>query len=146
VAPVGWLVCFFYAAAARCVWRASIPDGHSWTSILRSLPSPSAAAIVAALVWLASDQTDIGCRIDPGVPVTALAGADDQPIAFNSFKHVNASASSLHLIVLVPLAFIFIPALADQFVGDFSDCMPCPRPPVGLPQAAPANRPVVQNA
>jgi len=109
---VGWLVCFFYAAAAalrlaRFNARAATQDKHYF----EGLPSPSAAAIVAALVWLASDQTNIGL---PGLIlaffVTASAGAlMISRFAFNSFKYVNAGAKiRFTYIVLVPLAFIFI--------------------------------------
>ncbi|HEY0748576.1 MAG TPA: CDP-diacylglycerol--serine O-phosphatidyltransferase [Steroidobacteraceae bacterium] len=109
---VGWLVCFFYAAAAalrlaRFNSRAATQDKHYF----EGLPSPSAAAIVAALVWLASDQTNIGL---PGLIlaffVTASAGAlMISRFAFNSFKYVNAGAKvRFTYIVLVPLAFIFI--------------------------------------
>jgi CDP-diacylglycerol--serine O-phosphatidyltransferase len=108
---VGWLVCFFYAAAAalrlaRFNSRAT-QDKHYF----EGLPSPSAAAIVAALVWLASDQTNIGL---PGLilafVVTASAGAlMISRFAFNSFKQVNAGARvRFTYIILVPLAFIFI--------------------------------------
>ncbi|MDP9090647.1 MAG: CDP-diacylglycerol--serine O-phosphatidyltransferase [Pseudomonadota bacterium] len=109
---VGWLVCFFYAAAAalrlaRFNSRAATQDKHYF----EGLPSPSAAAIVAALVWLASDQTNIGL---PGLIlaffVTASAGAlMISRFAFNSFKYVNAGAKvRFTYIVLVPLAFILI--------------------------------------
>jgi CDP-diacylglycerol--serine O-phosphatidyltransferase len=109
---IGWLVCFFYAAAAalrlaRFNSRAATQDKHYF----EGLPSPSAAAIVAALVWLASDQTNIGL---PGLIlaffVTATAGAlMISRFAFNSFKYVNAGAKvRFTYIVLVPLAFIFI--------------------------------------
>jgi CDP-diacylglycerol--serine O-phosphatidyltransferase len=109
---VGWLVCFFYAAAAalrlaRFNARAATQDKHYF----EGLPSPSAAAIVAALVWLASDQTNIGL---PGLIlaffVTASAGAlMISRFAFNSFKYVNAGAKIRYTyIVLVPLAFVFI--------------------------------------
>src|SRR5471032_3107613 len=73
---LGWLVCFFYAAAAalrlaRFNSRASGGD----KTYFEGLPSPSAAAIVAALIWLASDRS-IGL---PGLIlafiVTAIAGA-----------------------------------------------------------------------
>jgi CDP-diacylglycerol---serine O-phosphatidyltransferase len=108
---VGWLVCFFYAAAAalrlaRFNSRAT-QDKHYF----EGLPSPPAAAIVAALVWLASDQTNIGL---PGLilafVVTASAGAlMISRFAFNSFKQVNAGARvRFTYIILVPLAFIFI--------------------------------------
>src|SRR5271155_1255332 len=66
---LGWLVCFFYAAAAalrlaRFNSRAA-QDKH----YLEGLPSPSAAAIVAALVWLASGRDNIGL---PGLIVAFL--------------------------------------------------------------------------
>src|ERR1700744_5444110 len=74
---LGWLVGFFYAAAA-----AVGPAGFNSRSdtqdnfYFEGLPSPSAAAIVAALVWLVSDQIEIGL---PGLIVaflvTACAGA-----------------------------------------------------------------------
>src|ERR1700722_18141068 len=69
------------------------------------LPSPSAAAIVAALIWLASDRVSIGL---PGLVVafvvTACAGAlMISRFAFYSFKHVDASARLRYTqIVLVP--------------------------------------------
>src|SRR5471032_11554 len=109
---LGWLVCFFYAAAAalrlaRFNSRAATQDKHYF----EGLPSPSAAAIVAALVWLASDRINIGL---PGLilafVVTACAGAlMISRFAFNSFKHVNPGARvRFTYIVLVPLAFVFI--------------------------------------
>jgi len=109
---IGWLVCFFYAAAAalrlaRFNARAATQDKNYF----EGLPSPSAAAIVAALVWLASDQTNIGL---PGLIlaflVTASAGAlMISRFAFNSFKYVNPGARVRYpYVVLVPLAFILI--------------------------------------
>ena len=109
---VGWLVCFFYAAAAalrlaRFNSRGATQDKHYF----EGLPSPSAAAIVAALVWLASGQTNIGL---PGLIVaflvTATAGAlMISRFAFNSFKYVNPSGRvRFTYIIFVPLAFIFI--------------------------------------
>jgi CDP-diacylglycerol---serine O-phosphatidyltransferase len=109
---VGWLVCFFYAAAAalrlaRFNARAQVQDKNYF----EGLPSPSAAAIVAALVWLASDQTNIGL---PGLilafVVIAFAGAlMISRFAFNSFKYVKPGARvRFTYIVLVPLAFILI--------------------------------------
>ena len=109
---LGWLVCFFYAAAAalrlaRFNSRSATQDKHYF----EGLPSPSAAAIVAASVWLASDQTNIGL---PGLIlaffVTASAGAlMISRFAFNSFKQVSPDARVRYTyIILVPLAFIFI--------------------------------------
>jgi CDP-diacylglycerol--serine O-phosphatidyltransferase len=109
---LGWLVCFFYAAAAglrlaRFNSRSASQDKHYF----EGLPSPSAAAIVAALIWLASDKVNIGL---PGLivafVVTACAGAlMISRFAFHSFKHVDAGARvRFTQIVLVPLAFVFI--------------------------------------
>jgi CDP-diacylglycerol--serine O-phosphatidyltransferase len=109
---MGWLVCFFYAAAAalrlaRFNSRSATQDKHYF----EGLPSPAAAAIVAALVWLASDQTNIGL---PGLIlaflVTASAGAlMISRFAFYSFKQVNPGARvRFTYIVLVPIAFILI--------------------------------------
>jgi CDP-diacylglycerol---serine O-phosphatidyltransferase len=109
---LGWLVCFFYAAAAalrlaRFNSRAATQDKNYF----EGLPSPSAAAIVAAWVWLASDQTNLGL---PGLIlaflVTASAGAlMISRFAFYSFKQVNPGARVRYTyIVLVPLAFILI--------------------------------------
>jgi CDP-diacylglycerol--serine O-phosphatidyltransferase len=109
---LGWLVCFFYAAAAalrlaRFNSRAATQDKQYF----EGLPSPSAAAIVAALVWLASDQTKIGL---PGLIlaflVTAFAGAlMISRFAFNSFKQLTpGSRVRFPHIVLVPLAFVLI--------------------------------------
>ena len=128
---LGWLVCFFYAAAAalrlaRFNSRTASQDKHYF----EGLPSPSAAAIVAALVWLASDQTNIGL---PGLIlaflVTASAGAlMISRFAFNSFKQVNPSARvRFTYIVLVPLAFIFIFLHLPISLLACSVAMPCPR-------------------
>src|ERR1700727_2774056 len=109
---VGWLVCFFYAAAAALrLARFNSRTATQDKPYFEGLPSPSAALILAALVWLASDQTNIGL---PGLIlaflVTASAGAlMISRFAFNSFKQVNPSARvRFTYIILVPLAFILI--------------------------------------
>lgn len=110
---VGWLVCFFYAAAAalrlaRFNARAAVQDKHYF----EGLPSPSAAAVVAASVWLASDRTpNIGL---PGLIIafliTACAGAlMISRFPFYSFKHVHATTRvRFTQFVLVPLALVLI--------------------------------------
>jgi CDP-diacylglycerol--serine O-phosphatidyltransferase len=116
---LGWLVCFFYAAAAalrlaRFNSRTATQDKHYF----EGLPSPSAAAIVAAFVWLASDQTNIGL---PGLIlaflVTACAGAlMISRFAFHSFKQVDAGGRvRFTYIIFVPLAFVLL-ALHPQVV------------------------------
>jgi CDP-diacylglycerol--serine O-phosphatidyltransferase len=108
---VGWLVCFFYgAAAALRLARFNSRSATQDKNYFEGLPSPAAAGIVAALIWLASDQTNVGL---PGLVlaflVTAFAGAlMISRFAFNSFKHVNPGGKvRFTYIILVPLAFIF---------------------------------------
>jgi len=109
---LGWLVCFFYAAAAALrLARFNSRSATQDKNYFEGLPSPSAAGVVAALVWLASDLTDIGL---PGLilafVVTACAGAlMISRFAFNSFKQVAPGARvRFPYIVLVPLAFVLI--------------------------------------
>jgi CDP-diacylglycerol--serine O-phosphatidyltransferase len=109
---IGWLVCFFYAAAAalrlaRFNSRAAVQDKNYF----EGLPSPSAAAVVAASIWLVSNPGVVGL---PGLIgaflITACAGAlMISRFPFNSFKHVHpGSRVRFTQIVLVPLAFALI--------------------------------------
>src|ERR1700689_1530623 len=109
---VGWLVCFFYAAAAalrlaRFNARSAGQDKHHLGGLRRA----AAATIVAASPWLASDRGNVGL---PGLivafVVTACAGAlMISRFAFYSFKHVDAGGRGRFTqIVLVPLAFVLI--------------------------------------
>jgi CDP-diacylglycerol--serine O-phosphatidyltransferase len=109
---LGWLVCFFYAAAAALrLARFNSRYATQDKNYFEGLPSPSAAAIVAALMWLASDQTNIGL---PGLVlaflVTACAGAlMISRFAFHSGKQLTPGARlRFPHIVLVPLAFVLI--------------------------------------
>jgi CDP-diacylglycerol---serine O-phosphatidyltransferase len=109
---IGWLVCFFYAAAAALrLARFNSRSSSQDKQYFEGLPSPSAAGIVAAFVWGASDQTNIGL---PGLVlafvVTAIAGAlMISRFAFNSFKQVNFSARVRFThILLVPLTFVLV--------------------------------------
>src|SRR6204780_3453516 len=90
---IGWLVCFFYAASAALRLARFNSRPASDKHYFEGLPSPSAAAIVAPLVWLC-DRVNIGL---PGLIaaflVTAFAGAlMISRFAFYSFKHVDAGA------------------------------------------------------
>ena len=111
-------MCFSYAAAAamrlaRFNSRAATADKNYF----EGLPSPSAAAVVAALIWLASDQTNVGL---PGLcvafAITASAGAlMVSRFPFYSFK-VNPFAkirySSFVLMALVFLLILAHPPIA----------------------------------
>ncbi len=109
---IGWLVCFFYAAAAGLrLARFNSRASTQGKNYFEGLPSPAAAAIVAALIWLASDQTNVGL---PGLIlaflVTAIAGAlMISRFAFYSFKSVSASARvRFTYIVLIVVAIVCI--------------------------------------
>jgi CDP-diacylglycerol--serine O-phosphatidyltransferase len=110
---VGWLVCFFYAAAAALRLARFNSRVTQDKHYFEGLPSPAAAAIVASLVWLASDQINIGL---PGLAlafvVTASSGAlMISRFAFHSFKQVNASARvKFRYVVLVLVAVVLIGA------------------------------------
>jgi CDP-diacylglycerol---serine O-phosphatidyltransferase len=108
---VGWLVCFFYAAAAALRLARFNSRAAADKNYFEGLPSPSAAAIVAALIWLASDQTDVGLiGLILAFVATAVAGAlMISRFAFNSFKHANPGAKvRFTYIIFVPLAFVLI--------------------------------------
>jgi CDP-diacylglycerol--serine O-phosphatidyltransferase len=109
---VGWLVCFFYcAAAALRLARFNSRSATQDKNYFEGLPSPAAAGIVAALIWLASDQTNVGL---PGLVLAFLVTATAAALmisrfAFNSFKQVNPGAKvRFTYIILVPLAFVLI--------------------------------------
>lgn len=108
----GWLACFFYAAAAalrlaRFNARAASADKRYF----EGLPSPSAAAIVAAFIWFASAWPE------PGLPgfigaflVTASAGAVMvSSFSYPSFKQFNLDRRIKFVyVLLVPLFFVLI--------------------------------------
>jgi CDP-diacylglycerol--serine O-phosphatidyltransferase len=109
---LGWLVCFFYAAAAALrLARFNSRIATQDKNYFEGLPSPSAAAIVAAFVWVASGEMNIGL---PGLVlaflVTACAGGlMISRFAFNSFKQLNFGARVRFThILLVPLLFMLI--------------------------------------
>ena len=108
----GWLACFFYAAAAAL--RLARFNARSATADKRyfeGLPSPSAAAIVAAFIWFASAWPEPGLAGLIGAFVgTAFAGAlMVSSFSFPSFKQFNLDRRIRFVyIVLVPVFFVLI--------------------------------------
>jgi CDP-diacylglycerol---serine O-phosphatidyltransferase len=108
----GWLACFFYAAAAalrlaRFNARAATADKRYF----EGLPSPSAAAIVAAFIWFASAWPEPGLKgLIGAFLVTASAGAlMVSSFSFPSFKQFNLDRRIKFVyILLVPLFFVLI--------------------------------------
>ncbi|HIE54589.1 MAG TPA: CDP-diacylglycerol--serine O-phosphatidyltransferase [Chromatiaceae bacterium] len=108
----GWLAAFVYTAGAalrlaRYNSRLEISD----SSYFQGLPSPSAAAIVAASVWLAVDYGLAGA--DLAFPAGILTGACGllmvSNIRYHSFKHIDFKGKvPFFVIVAIALAFAII--------------------------------------
>jgi len=108
----GWIAAFFYAAAAamrlaRFNSRAATADKRYF----EGLPSPSAAAIVAAFVWVAHDY---GIEGLPGLvlafTVTATAGAlMVSAFSYRSFKDLAMGERVRYSrFLVVPVVFALI--------------------------------------
>jgi CDP-diacylglycerol---serine O-phosphatidyltransferase len=115
----GWLACFFYVAAAalrlaRFNARSAVADKRYF----EGLPSPSAAAIVAAFVWFVSDWHEPGLTgLIAAFAVTASAGAlMVSRFGYPSFKqfHLHRRIRFVYML-LVPLAFVLIAGLLRAF-------------------------------
>jgi CDP-diacylglycerol---serine O-phosphatidyltransferase len=108
----GWLACFFYAVAAalrlaRFNARAAVADKR----FFEGLPSPSAAAIVAAFVWFSSEWHEprlVG--LIAAFAVTASAGAlMVSRFSYPSFKQFDLDRRIKFVyLLLVPLFFVLI--------------------------------------
>ncbi|HLK71594.1 MAG TPA: CDP-diacylglycerol--serine O-phosphatidyltransferase [Steroidobacteraceae bacterium] len=104
----GWLAAFFYAAAAAlrlAKFNSRVQDKRYF----EGLPSPSAAAVVAAFLWMSSEWRE------PGLPglilaflITAAAGAlMVSRFAYPSFKSFDL-ARPVRFIWLVVVALIIV--------------------------------------
>lgn len=108
----GWLAAFFFAVAAglrlaRFNTRAATVDKRYF----EGLPSPSAAAVVAAFVWFSSEWREPGLAgLIVAFSITALAGAlMVSRFSYYSFKEVNLGGRvPFGYILIIPLAFVLI--------------------------------------
>jgi CDP-diacylglycerol--serine O-phosphatidyltransferase len=108
---IGWLAAFFYAVCAALRLARFNTRSSQDKRFFEGLPSPSAAAIVAAFIWSASGWHE------PGLPglviafgVTAAAGAlMVSSFGFYSFKQFNLDGPvKFASFIIVPLIFIAI--------------------------------------
>jgi CDP-diacylglycerol---serine O-phosphatidyltransferase len=108
----GWLACFFYAAcAAMRLARFNARSATADKRYFEGLPSPSAAAIVAAFIWFASAWPEPGLAGLIGTfVVTAFAGAlMVSSFSFPSFKQFSLDRRIKRVYaVLIPVFFILI--------------------------------------
>ena len=107
----GWLACFFYTAAAALRLARFNTRTAADKRYFEGLPSPSAAAIVAAFVWFSSKWDEPGLTgLIAAFIVTASAGAlMVSRFAFPSFKQFDLDRRIRFVyMLLVPLFFLAI--------------------------------------
>ena len=91
---LGWLAAFLYAVSAALRLARFNTSGSRDTRFFRGLPSPPAAAGIAAMVW-GSIEYEIGglLALVAGVAITAMAGvAMMSNFRYLSFKDFNLSS------------------------------------------------------
>ena len=104
----GWLACFFYAAAAGLrLARFNARDATADKRYFEGLPSPSAAAIVAAFVWFSSEwQEPRLAGLIAAFLVTATAGVlMVSRFGYPSFKQFNLDRRIKFVYMLFMLLF-----------------------------------------
>jgi CDP-diacylglycerol---serine O-phosphatidyltransferase len=108
----GWLACFFYAvAAALRLARFNARAAGADKRYFEGLPSPSAAAIVAAFIWFVSSFKEPGLGgLIGAFLVTASAGAlMVSGFSYPSFKQFDLDRRIKFVyMLLVPLFFVLI--------------------------------------
>jgi CDP-diacylglycerol--serine O-phosphatidyltransferase len=108
----GWLATFFFAVAAGLrLARFNSRSGSTSKDYFEGLPSPSAAAIVAAFVWFSSEWREPGLEgLITVFLVTLIAGAlMVSKFPYYSFKKVNVGEKvPFAYFLVVPLIFILI--------------------------------------
>ncbi|WP_456407076.1 CDP-diacylglycerol--serine O-phosphatidyltransferase [Thiolapillus sp.] len=105
----GWLAAFVYTAGAalrlaRFNSKLDVADNHYF----QGLPSPSAAAIVAASVWVAVDNGIEGSNVAiiAGLITGACGLLMVSNVRYNSFKHIDLKGK-VPFIAVVGIALVF---------------------------------------
>ena len=109
---LGWLAAFIYtAAAALRLARFNTQLGIIDKAYFQGLPSPSAAALIAGLVWVGADYgmpgEDIALFAFPLTVITGLLMVSN--VRYKSFKDLNLRGKVPFVVVLiVVLVFVCI--------------------------------------
>lgn len=109
---IGWLAAFLYAAAAALrLARFNVQTGGD-NRYFTGLPSPSAAALIAGLVWVLHATYGVPGKevsfVALGVTVFAALSMVSN-IRYHSFKHLNMrSRTSFVAVILVVLVFVLV--------------------------------------
>jgi CDP-diacylglycerol--serine O-phosphatidyltransferase len=120
---IGWLAAFVYtAAAALRLARFNTQIGIADKRFFQGLPSPSAAAIVASLVWIGADFQIQGASLSWLVAfLTAAVGLlMVSNFRFHSFKDLNVHGRvpfMLAVAVMLVFALVFIHPPVILFLG-----------------------------
>jgi CDP-diacylglycerol--serine O-phosphatidyltransferase len=107
----GWLACFFYTAAAGMRLARFNTRAAADKRYFEGLPSPSAAAIVAAFIWFSSEWREPGLLgLILAFVLTASAGAVMvSRFSYPSFKQFNLDRRiRFAYMLIVPLFFVLI--------------------------------------
>jgi CDP-diacylglycerol--serine O-phosphatidyltransferase len=109
---IGWLAAFFYCvAAALRLARFNARSATADKNYFEGLPSPSAAAIVAAFIWFSSEWREPGLvGLIAAFGITAVAGAlMVSGFGYPSFKKFDMDRRiRWAYMLLVPLFFVLI--------------------------------------
>ena len=109
---LGWLAAFIYtAAAALRLARFNTQVGSEEKRYFQGLASPAAAAVVAGMVWVATDHEQIGA--DWRIPAFAITLATGilmvSNIRYRSFKDLDLKGKIPFVtLIIVVLVFVFI--------------------------------------
>lgn len=120
---VGWLAAFVYtAAAALRLARFNTQIGVADKRYFQGLPSPSAAAIIAAGVWIGADHGIEGASLSwPAAFITTFAGLlMVSNFRFHSFKEIDFRGRVpfvFAVIVMLGYAIILLQPPVVLFVG-----------------------------
>ena len=114
----GWLAAFLYAAcAALRLARFNIQTGSSDGRYFTGLPSPSAAALIAGLVWVLHTTGVPGREVSfiaLGITVFAALSMVSN-IRYHSFKHFNIKDRvSFPVVIEVVVLFVLIALYPPQ--------------------------------
>ncbi|WP_455200953.1 CDP-diacylglycerol--serine O-phosphatidyltransferase [Kaarinaea lacus] len=109
---LGWLAAFIYtAAAALRLARFNTQVGTAEKRYFQGLASPAAAAVVAGMVWVATDHEQLG--VDWRIPAFAITLATGilmvSNIRYRSFKDLDLKGKIPFVtLIIVVLVFVFI--------------------------------------
>ncbi|CAO1659680.1 CDP-diacylglycerol--serine O-phosphatidyltransferase [Salinicola sp. NYA28a] len=110
IGKIGWIAAFiFVAGAALRLARFNVQIGSTDKKWFVGLPSPSAAAIVAACVWVfhTFDAESLGFKVLMTIVVAAAGVLMVSNVRYHSFKEIDFKG---------PVPFVFLLAIVLLFV------------------------------